>query len=364
MTDNILPFPSTKPADALSVISETIGLVSVIGSALQMLTELLPESAKNVEKVSCDLSEQFKKLAKNAKTQGETLQELISNISIIHTDDGKIPITEFVGLFSKLLDDSVSKILVVSKQALAIVYSMEDAIKNLEEIDAFSKQIHKITGQSRLLALNAMIEAARAGEAGKSFAVVANEVKVLSAEIAELSDNMDVRTKIIMKSVNDGFNVLKEVATTDMNDNIMAKDVLGSMMNGLVKQNEQSKKVMEESAASSREISDAISGLTINMQFQDRNSQITENSVDIIRQCLAIFDNLKQKTENIEGYGSTGYSNIEVQKSADSMLDVIKLGDVRTRLVNSLHSAGIELTSDHKGTELAKAANSEDVELF
>lgn len=45
-------------------------------------------------------------------------------------------------------------------------------------------EIQKITGRTKILALNALIEAARAGESGRGFAVVANEVKSISEEIA------------------------------------------------------------------------------------------------------------------------------------------------------------------------------------
>jgi hypothetical protein len=47
--------------------------------------------------------------------------------------------------------------------------------------------INKVTGETRILALNAMIEAGRAGEAGRGFSIVAQEVKHVSQRITDIS---------------------------------------------------------------------------------------------------------------------------------------------------------------------------------
>ncbi len=55
----------------------------------------------------------------------------------------------------------------------------------LAELADIVDNIGAVTRQTSMLALNASIEAARAGEQGNSFAVVANEVKALSARIKD-----------------------------------------------------------------------------------------------------------------------------------------------------------------------------------
>jgi methyl-accepting chemotaxis protein len=61
----------------------------------------------------------------------------------------------------------------------------------LAHVSRVSEEISLIARQTHLLALNAAIEAARAGDAGKSFAVVAAEVKNLSAKTAKATGQIE-----------------------------------------------------------------------------------------------------------------------------------------------------------------------------
>lgn len=361
---NSATFETESHANAPFILDEMFALLNASGGALKMLATLLPDAAIQVESASYDLTNRFKTLADSSGAQSEVVQSLISTIGKIEVGGKQITLDEFVGLFSKTLDDSVAKMLFVSKKALSMVYNMDDAIANLHEIEKFSKKIQDITKQSNLLALNALIEAARAGEAGKGFGVVASEVKVLSNEIASLSENMRSRTSAIMKSVVDGFGVLKEVATTDMNANIMAKDTLEALMAGLIKQSEASMQVMQQSASSSRNISDSIQGMIVNLQFQDRNTQITENSVEIIQQCLSMFDDIRHKGEALLQQCAVVTDDTHTQKAIDSILSVIKLGDIRHKYMEILKNIGVgSHMNGHQNTP-AQLSHDQDIELF
>lgn len=350
---NIADYAHMVPGQEQVHSSEDVAKACAASGALELLELLLPESAKDVEDASRDLTARFKAMAVSATSQGEVIQALVEALGNIEVKDGKITLEEFTKLFGSTLDDAIAKLLFVSKKAISMVYSMEDSIKSLHEIEEFSKRIQVITGQTKMLAMNAKIEAARAGEAGKGFEVVADEVKVISTQIAELSQLMRARTQDIMQSVAVSYDVLKEVATIDMNKNLVAKDTLNALMEGLAKQNEKSIKVMQQSADASRETAQSIQGMVMNLQFQDRNTQIMENSVRVVRQCLKLFNFCR---------ASEARDTQAIQQYADSITAVITLGEIRNRYLQKMRDD--KFLPEGEVVSIPASATAGNIDLF
>ena len=96
----------------------------------------------------------------------------------------------------------------VNTNILSVVAMINELSDENTKIVNIINSITKISEQTNLLALNASIEAARAGEYGKSFAVVAEEVrklaedsKVSTDEIELILNNISNKTKVVAEEI-------------------------------------------------------------------------------------------------------------------------------------------------------------------
>ncbi|WP_424767844.1 methyl-accepting chemotaxis protein [Paenibacillus sp. sgz302251] len=98
------------------------------------------------------------------------------------------------------LVESIQKIVTESDENKLLVQALQ---QQANAINGIVDTIRNIASQTNLLALNAAIEAAHAGEFGRGFNVVANEVRKLSNQVQEatqdVQDNVDKITLQVKK---------------------------------------------------------------------------------------------------------------------------------------------------------------------
>jgi methyl-accepting chemotaxis protein len=83
--------------------------------------------------------------------------------------------------------------------------------KSSNDIGNVLETISAIAEQTNLLALNATIEAASAGEVGKGFAVVANEVKELSKETTQATEEIRIKIAAIQADADAAVTAICEI---------------------------------------------------------------------------------------------------------------------------------------------------------
>ena len=258
--------------------------------------KVFPDMADMINHNVGTLAGHFESLAANASDQAKDVNTIIAMAENMTVDGKIIDISEFNTLFNQTISNVISKILHVSEMAMEMTYAMDDAMERLKLVDSNVNEIQQITKQTNTLAMNALIEAGRAGESGRGFAVVANEVRSVSSSIAQVSRSIRERIDMIRDTMTGSYARLRDLATTDMSDNIMAKEKLENLTDALLDQNQQFKTILQQSASKLEAIASSITGLTISLQFQDRINQYLEN---LEKMCAALREEVQAADADI-----------------------------------------------------------------
>ena len=147
---------------------------------------------------------------------------------------------------------------------------------NADQTAKIVKTIDEIAFQTNLLALNAAVEAARAGDAGKSFAVVAEEVRNLAQRAGQAARDTAQLIEKSVRSADDGVTLSQSV-----------KDAVSEMMGNSRTVSD----LVGEVAASAKEISVGIEQVSKAVRQMDQvtqgNAATAEENAAVGKELLA-----------------------------------------------------------------------------
>jgi len=144
----------------------------------------------------------------------------------------------------------------------------------IDELQKMAGAVAALAGQTNLLALNASIEAARAGAAGRGFAVVADEVRNLSIQSAETGKRISEKAGIISSAITTVVTSSDEAAQKDAAAVSESEDKISRVLTGFRSAAaglKESSDILQQEGVGIR---DEISDMLVQLQFQDRVSQI------------------------------------------------------------------------------------------
>jgi methyl-accepting chemotaxis protein len=151
--------PPDEPSPDIARIEELSTAVEHLESAIRVLRERAAGPGADEQLDECD-------------------RRMAGSVEMIHT-------------FATSITDASGRLDTLRSVMFQIMGQISEMSDISDRISKMVDTIRKIASQTNLLALNATIEAARAGDAGRSFAVVAGEVRKLAEDSRAATESID-----------------------------------------------------------------------------------------------------------------------------------------------------------------------------
>ncbi len=268
-----------KHAQIAQQLSQTYKIL--LENYQQLLKDLLPTWQRQTELARHQLESSITELVGRFSEIHQRLQAAVASsattASSMKGDTGLGGVIQFA---NTELGQITQTLRAAMEQRDDLLTEISGLSKITVELSGMSAEVAGIASQTNLLALNAAIEAARAGEYGRGFAVVADEVRTLSTRSGETGARIGKRIEQVNSALQTTLDRTTEYAAQDSNRLSKSEGSIAQVLEQFQHSSEsilQSAHVLEQESAA---VQSSVEEVLVNLQFQDRVSQILSHVTD------------------------------------------------------------------------------------
>lgn len=309
-----------------TLIENVLNKVMAIVSDLSVIKNKNYDSLNSINNSSKVIEDGLSTIVDNTEAQDDTIEEILlkmkeqdNNINDISKTSNLIS-SRFLKAKEKInngcdsIKDLSFKIESIDGYNNVVNNNIDDLQNEAKNITNILTTIKEITDQTNLLSLNAAIEASKAGEYGKSFAVVASEIKKLAdnSKLATIEiDNLIVKILNKIEKVSEAVKSSNESVATSLETSSGAYIIFESIINAtdeLVSDTKNIDNMITNYLDYSKKISDEFTGL----------NDISEEGVASLEN---IFNSMKEQNKQME---SLNNSFFELSKLIEELKEISK----------------------------------------
>ncbi len=357
-----------------SNISDSYSAVAGLTQSAQKVASMADNATSAVHKASTSIEEINASVKEAEKTIKESA-ELSNRTTNIIAEKGMLSVVDAIEGMERI-EDSVN--------------SLTEAIERLgrrsRDIEKILSVIKDVTEQTGMLSLNAQILAVQAGEHGKSFSIVADEMRNLSEKTAASTQDIATIVSTLQKEIREAMDsTMETVRMVEEGNHVVLKtgDALREILHASQKSTQMAASIEHAAAQQAKGLSlifnavDDIQNMILDVNRttgqQERDTASLLESISSIKESMEAARNATDKqaestgfiTDNIElSNGKTAEiarASTEQQKVnrqiIEAMEEVMVIGKETTRNVKEV---SLFITSLHNEVEVLR----KEVEVF
>jgi methyl-accepting chemotaxis protein len=346
--------------DSYSVVAEMTHTAKAISKNAAEALSAVEDTSASVEEIGASIRE-VEENARQSSRAAETVKEITS-------DTGMLAIVNAV--------EGMDNISAEVKKSAEIVRRLGTRSSDIEKVLSVIKDV---TEQTNLLSLNAAILAAQAGEYGKSFSVVADEIRGLSERTASSTREIGGIVKTIQRDIKDAVSSIESARNkVDEGNGLVVKvgDALKEILTASEHSAEMTKAIeraTEEQSLGLRQITSAIEDIRKIMHSVANSTREQDNALsyllDGVGDVKEVADLSKRGTEE-QAIGTRGISkNLEmanegITKISEAVLNQKMMNDSIVHAMEQIGDIGAATVKDMEEVSYSLKTLFEEIEVL